>query len=250
MELDWTTFALEVLNFLVLVWLLKRFFYRPVLAAIDARQARVKKELDDADRRQAEGESLRRQYEARLAEWAEERERLRRELEEELARQRTAGMERVRKVLADEEDKARARESALTQARERELLQQARGDAYANVASMLGRLASPALTSAIAEIVLEDLRAMPEGQRAALREALGADGAPARIEITAAHPLAPDLGRRLAEAVGTAAERGVEASTRVDPALIAGLRIAAGECVMHANLVDELAYFRQADGGH
>ena len=32
MELDWTTFVLEIVNFLVLVWILQRYLYRPVLA--------------------------------------------------------------------------------------------------------------------------------------------------------------------------------------------------------------------------
>ena len=37
MELNWTTFALEAVNFMVLVWILKRFLYKPVLAAIAQR---------------------------------------------------------------------------------------------------------------------------------------------------------------------------------------------------------------------
>ena len=39
MQFDWTTFVLEVLNFLVLLWILKRFLYQPVLDVLDARQA-------------------------------------------------------------------------------------------------------------------------------------------------------------------------------------------------------------------
>ncbi|MQM33106.1 MAG: F0F1 ATP synthase subunit B, partial [Candidatus Accumulibacter phosphatis] len=34
---------------------------------------------------------------------------------------------------------------------------------------------------------------------------------------------------------------------RPDPALIAGVRIAVGECLLHANLLDELAFFRRRD---
>ena len=32
MAFDWTTFGLEIINFLALLWILKRFLYRPVLA--------------------------------------------------------------------------------------------------------------------------------------------------------------------------------------------------------------------------
>ena len=37
MQLDWTTFILEIVNFLVLLWILKRFFFRPVREAIARR---------------------------------------------------------------------------------------------------------------------------------------------------------------------------------------------------------------------
>ena len=56
MELTWTTFLLEVINFLVLVWLLKRLFYAPVMRAIAARRAAVEKTLADAEATKREAE--------------------------------------------------------------------------------------------------------------------------------------------------------------------------------------------------
>ena len=53
MEFDWTTFALEVVNFLVLVWLLKRFLYRPVLACSTRRRAEVERHMAEARDAQA-----------------------------------------------------------------------------------------------------------------------------------------------------------------------------------------------------
>ena len=34
MNIDWTSFSLEIINFLVLVWLLKHFLYKPVMDII------------------------------------------------------------------------------------------------------------------------------------------------------------------------------------------------------------------------
>ena len=48
MQIDWTTLVLEIINFLVLVWILKRFLYRPVMEAIAARQQRVEGKLAEA----------------------------------------------------------------------------------------------------------------------------------------------------------------------------------------------------------
>ena len=49
MLIDWFTVGAQALNFLILVWLMKRFLYKPILDAIDAREDRVAAELADAD---------------------------------------------------------------------------------------------------------------------------------------------------------------------------------------------------------
>jgi F-type H+-transporting ATPase subunit b len=48
MLIDWFTVAAQLLNFLVLVWLMKRFLYQPVLAAIAAREQGISAGLADA----------------------------------------------------------------------------------------------------------------------------------------------------------------------------------------------------------
>lgn len=56
MLIDWFTIAAQVLNFLILVWLMKRFLYQPILQAIDAREQRIARELADADTKKAEAQ--------------------------------------------------------------------------------------------------------------------------------------------------------------------------------------------------
>ena len=54
MLIDWFTVVAQTLNFLILVWLLKRFLYKPILDAIDAREKRIATELADADAKKAQ----------------------------------------------------------------------------------------------------------------------------------------------------------------------------------------------------
>lgn len=49
MSIDWITVAAQIINFLVLVWLLKKFLYRPILDGIEQREAEIKKRIDDAN---------------------------------------------------------------------------------------------------------------------------------------------------------------------------------------------------------
>jgi len=60
LELNWTTFALEAVNFLVLVWILKRFLYKPVLGVIARRRAAIDRALEEAQTRHAEAQALER----------------------------------------------------------------------------------------------------------------------------------------------------------------------------------------------
>ena len=53
MLIDWFTVVAQALNFLILVWLLKRFLYKPMLDAIDAREKRIATQLADADAKKA-----------------------------------------------------------------------------------------------------------------------------------------------------------------------------------------------------
>ena len=88
MELSWSTFVLEIINFLVLVWILKRFLYKPVLEVIARRRAGIEKTRVDAEALQADAEVLQKQYESRLADWNEERQQARDTLAHELEAER------------------------------------------------------------------------------------------------------------------------------------------------------------------
>jgi F-type H+-transporting ATPase subunit b len=75
MSIDWITVAAQIANFLVLVGLLKRFLYRPILDGIDAREAQISDRMQEALTAKAEADSAGAQYleklrdvEARLVE--------------------------------------------------------------------------------------------------------------------------------------------------------------------------------------
>lgn len=59
MLIDWFTVGAQAVNFVVLLWLMKRFLYKPILTAIDAREKRIADELADAAQQQAGAEILR-----------------------------------------------------------------------------------------------------------------------------------------------------------------------------------------------
>ena len=62
MLFDWFTVGAQALNFLVLVWLMKRFLYKPILDAIDAREKRIASALADAALKQVAAQKERDEF--------------------------------------------------------------------------------------------------------------------------------------------------------------------------------------------
>ena len=73
MLIDWFTIGAQTLNFIILVWLLKRFLYMPILNAVDAREKRIAAELADADAQKAEAQEERDQFQRKNEEFDQQR---------------------------------------------------------------------------------------------------------------------------------------------------------------------------------
>lgn len=243
MRIDWTTFALEIVNFLVLLWILRRFLFRPVREAIARRQAAVAAVLAQAQARADEAAALKSQYETRMQDWDQERERARAQLRDELTQERQRRLGELRDALAAERDRERALHERRRQAQARELDEEAATRATAFAARLLERLSAPELDARIAAVAAEDLATLPPEQRAAVADAVRSG---AGIEIASAHALPAEAIAQLRAALETQLGTPAQLTQRIDPALGGGVRIALGAWVLEASLAHELAQFRHS----
>ena len=250
MAFDWLTFGFEIVNFLVLVWLLHRLLYRPVLAMIQRRRDEIAASTQTAEALRAEAEQLKAEYDRRLEDWAGERARARRELDEELERERQRRVQALETELAER----RQREAALREREAAELHRTAEREALALAGRFAARLlaagAGPELQARLVGLLVRELAGLPAARRAALRAALGAATGP--LQVTCAHPLDDAQRAELAHALAALAGDGTPAiAYREDPALLAGVRLQVGAWQLGANLQDELQAFTElvpADG--
>jgi F-type H+-transporting ATPase subunit b len=73
MLIDWFTICAQAINFLILVWLMKHFLYKPILNAIDAREKRIAAELADADTQKAQAQKERDEFQHKNADFDQQR---------------------------------------------------------------------------------------------------------------------------------------------------------------------------------
>lgn len=247
MELDWSTFALQILNFVVLLWLLQRFLYKPVFAVIERRKADLDRVRAESERLRSEGQALRDRYEHRLAEWEQEKTEARARLAEEIEAERTGLLAELDVALAAEREKARVLDERRQQEQRRRIEELALAQGSRFVACLLERLAGADLEARLVALALEDLRDLPEAQREEIRSACS-HGESSMI-VASAFPLPPAERAAVATAIQSVVGRPIACEWKEDPSLLAGLRIAMGPWVLGANLRDELKCFAEADYG-
>jgi F-type H+-transporting ATPase subunit b len=247
-ELSLTTFLLEIVNFLVLIWILQRFLYRPVLDVIARRRQLIEDGIRNAQQTQASAQALREQYDNRLQQWEEEkaaaRETLKKELDEERSRQLNA--------LQTTLDQHKEKHLAIEQRHREEALQRAERVALENATrfatELLMQLAGPALEGRIAELVLSHLQDLPASSIETLKSAHGQDDT--TLRVSSAFPLPDDTREALRQwFTNVLGNTTLRWEFQEDPSLIAGLRIGLGPWVLGANLQDELRCFREAACG-
>ena len=241
MELNWSTFLLEIINFLVLVWILKRFLYKPVLDIIARRRAGIEKSLADAKTLHGDAENLKQQYEERLSHWERERQTAREALARELETERTAKLEELQITLKQEREKTRvaeARHQADVQHKMEEtaLLQGARF-----AARLLEYGVGPETEGRLVELAIDELKQLPAERITTLRNGYGTT--PAAITIVSAFPLPDEQRERLKQALEMIAGPDIPQCFEQNPDLLAGIHITIGAWILGVNIRDELSGF-------
>src|ERR1700733_859555 len=100
MLIDWFTVAAQVVNFFILVWLMKRFLYKPILHAIDEREKRVATELANADKKKAEAQKEGDEFKRKNKEFDQQRAALLSKATDEAQAERQRLLEEARKAAA------------------------------------------------------------------------------------------------------------------------------------------------------
>jgi F-type H+-transporting ATPase subunit b len=232
---------LEIVNFLVLVWILKRFLYKPVLEAIAGRKAVIDKTLSDAHAKEGRAQALVEQYQNRLADWEKETEKLRAGVVEEISAQRAHMMAALENSLKQEREKARV----LEERRLNELRNKAEEEGIAKgvqfTARLLARAASPELEAKLVNLALEDLPLLSGEQVEALRSICQQAGL--QVKVSSAFTLSPEQRAAIVRKLKEITKDSIAVEFNEDSRLLAGLRIGVGPWVLRANLEDELEFF-------
>lgn len=223
MLVDWFTVAAQALNFIILVFLMRRFLYKPILHAIAERERRIASELADAEERRAEAqrerdafqrknEAFDRQRAALLSRATDEAQVEGQRLLEQ-ARQAADSLSRKRQELL------RSDAQNLNQA----LAERAQQEVFAIARKALAELAGASLEERLGEVFTCRLRELEGETRAALAEALKTATDPALVR--SAFNLPAEQRAAIQQAINTTASAEIRLRFETAPDLVSGLEL-------------------------
>lgn len=241
MTFDWWTLGFQTLNVIALIWLLERFFWRPVAAIIETRRTSVQKTLADAQAKEAGATAALAQIETTRGGFAKERQDI---LADAHKAAETASAERLaeadKAIAALQAGEVQA-EQAQKAASEAAWASRSNQLALAIARRLAARLEGPAVNAAFLAWLLKSIEALPP----AVREA--ASGAP--LEAVTAEAMAPKDQQRYRELIAKAFAGQPKIAFSADPGLIAGIELRGAHVVVNNSWRADLALI-DADLAH
>lgn len=181
MLIDWFTVGAQVLNFLILVWLMKRFLYQPILDAIDAREKRIAAELANAAAKSAEAQAERDEFQRKNEQFDQQRTGLLKTATDEAATERQRLLDEARHTAdtlsAKRQETLRNEAHSLNQA----ISLRTQQEVFAIARKALTDLATTSLEERLVEVFNRRLRELAGEAKATVAAALKTASAPALV---------------------------------------------------------------------
>jgi F-type H+-transporting ATPase subunit b len=222
--IDWFTVGAQALNFVILVWLMKRFLYRPILHAIDAREKRIAAELADADAKKAEAQKERAEFRQKNEEFDQQRATLLSRATDEAKAERQRLLDEAR--AAAEVLSAKRQETLRNDAHDlsQAIGRQTREEVFAIARKALTDLATTSLEERMSEVFTRRLREMDSQSKARLGAGLKTASDPAVVR--SAFELPTEQRAAIQNALNEAFSAEVHVRFETPSDLISGIELA------------------------
>lgn len=227
MLIDWFTVGAQLLNFIILVYLMKRFLYQPVLDAIAAREAKIATELADAAATKAKAHEQQSEYEQKNQAFDEQRAALLSKATEAANTERERLLAEARKAA---EVASAARAKALqsdTQALHAEVFRQTQKRVFQIARRVLADLADVSLEQRACAVFIQRLHAVDGEALAALSSALKATSAEAPALLRSAFDLPAEQLAAIQAALDETFGQAIALKVETVPEVVSGIEFSA-----------------------
>ncbi len=242
----WFTIVAQAVNFLILVWLLKRFLYKPILHAIDEREKGIAARLAAAEAKAAEAQKERDDFQHKNEAFDQERAALAKQATDEAHAERQRLLDAARKdadgLRAKRQDALRNEQRNLSQ----EIIRRTQKEVFAITRKTLADLATTSLEERMAEVFVDRLRALTGAAKEPLAAALTISVQPARVRTAFDLPAAQRTAIESAIKETFAVDTSIQFETT--PELVSGIELSSNGLKVAWTIADYLATLEKSAG--
>lgn len=239
MLIDWFTVSAQALNFLILVWLMKRFLYKPILNAIDAREKLIATELADADAKKNDAKKERDEFMQKNEKFDQQRANLlsqsKDEAKVEHQRLLDEAIQAADVLLEKRQEALRTEAHNLNQF----INNRAKQEVFAIVRKTLSDLATVSLEERIGEAFTRRLRELDGRSKEAMGKALKVSSSATLIR--SAFELPVDQRAAIQNALNETFSAEIPVKYETTPDLISGIELIANGQSLAWNIADYLS---------
>lgn len=225
MLIDWFTVIAQIVNFLVLIFLLQRFLYGPIVRIMDEREQQIAERLAAAERKQTVAEREAQAYRQNRMELAEQRQQMLVEAEAEAEARRK---ELFRQARAEADEARRRWHEAIRQEKAtflRELRRRTGEQVYTVARRALADLADADLEQQMVGVFVQQLRELDGRVRQEIDQSTSRGNTP--VVVYSAFDLPLPARRAIQDALQQVVDREHTVRFETDPHLIAGIELRA-----------------------
>jgi F-type H+-transporting ATPase subunit b len=239
MLIDWFTVAAQALNFLILVWLMKRFLYKPVLLAIDTREKKIAADIADATTKLVAAEKRDSLFRDKSEAFDQQRAGLLKKATDDAATEKQRLLDEARKAADALSVKHKAAQSAEERSLAQSIARRTSEEVFATARKALTALASASLEDRIVEVFVERLRGMSGKAKDELGDAVKASSGPALLR--SAFKLPASQRRSIEAALKEVFAVKIAVRYEVAPELVGGIDLSTGGRKIGWNIADYLS---------
>jgi F-type H+-transporting ATPase subunit b len=246
MLIDWFTVGAQTLNFLILVWLMKRFLYKPILHAIDEREKRIAAELAGADRKKDEAQKEKDEFKHKNEALDQQRAALLKKATEAAKAEGQRLLDEARK--AADAWRAKRMETLRNDAVDlrQDISRCTHQEVFSIAQKALMDLATTSLEERLGEVFIRRLGEMDDQAKAGLAKALKAASDPARVRSAFDLPL--EQRTAIQHALNETFSADIHVRFETAPELISGIELTTNGQKVAWSIADYLASLEKKVG--
>ncbi|MDO8842911.1 F0F1 ATP synthase subunit B [Methylicorpusculum sp.] len=243
MDFNVSTFFLEIINFLILLWVLQRLFYKPLLEVIAKRKSFIDQTVADANTTKQQAEALRDQYQNRQQQWEQEKQAALVSLNQQIEAERSLQLNKLRSDLEDEKQKLQVSVSRQQEEFKKLAEKQALKNGARFAVLLLQQTASDELEAKLTSLLIDKLSSLPNDCTSSLHLLKTQKTIP--IKISSAYLMPVELRKQLELKLKALIDGTITFHYFQAEELIAGVRIDIDSWELNANLQHELSAFAE-----